>query len=106
MVASASSYIRDERVTFEVGNAQDILSFVPPQSLDLIVSGQAAHWFASPETYATFAKALKPGGILAYFVCFANSEPFEGFSEVSNSLMAQPICLSTLRYRQHCSNFC
>ena len=42
------------------GSAQE--TTLTDQSVDLIVAGQAFHWFDTPETRAEFNRILKPGG--------------------------------------------
>jgi len=38
---------------------------LPAASVDLVVAGQAFHWFDRPRTRAEFARILKPGGWVA-----------------------------------------
>jgi ubiquinone/menaquinone biosynthesis C-methylase UbiE len=39
---------------------------VPDRSVDLVVAGQAAHWFREPDASRELARVLRPGGTVAY----------------------------------------
>jgi len=45
------------------GSAQE--TTLPDESMDLIVSAQAYHWFDTPEARAEFRRVLRPGGKIA-----------------------------------------
>lgn len=52
-----------ERVRFEVGSAEQCA--LPDGSVDLVVSGQAAHWFDMETFAAEVRRVAAPGGIVA-----------------------------------------
>jgi trans-aconitate 3-methyltransferase len=53
-------------IEFKVGTAEE-LSFIPSGSVDMVTSGQAAHWFKQEVAFAEIARILKPGGTVAFF---------------------------------------
>lgn len=61
LAASAAGQVR-----FEVGVAEDFAG-VDSCSLDLIVAGQAAHWFDLPKFLSECSRTLVPGGLVALF---------------------------------------
>lgn len=70
-------YLRDyPRFESKEGSAED--TRLPDQSIDIIVSGQAFHWFDSAKAREEFARILKPGGwvVLTWNVRRVDSDPF------------------------------
>jgi trans-aconitate 3-methyltransferase len=53
-------------IEYKVGRAED-LPFIPSNSVDMVTSGQAAHWFNHDKALPEIARILKPGGTLAFF---------------------------------------
>jgi SAM-dependent methyltransferase len=53
-------------VVYRVSSAE--ATGVPSNSVDLLVSGMAAHWFDLDEFYDEAERVLKPGGIIALWV--------------------------------------
>jgi trans-aconitate 3-methyltransferase len=53
-------------IDYKVASAED-LSFIPSNSVDMVTSGQAAHWFKHDQAFPEIARILKPGGTLAFF---------------------------------------
>ena len=51
-------------LTFEHAAAEDVAS-VPTGSVDMVVAGQAAHWFDYPRWWPEMRRILRPGGTLA-----------------------------------------
>ena len=67
MVAQArSSTPPDSNITFHEGSAED-LSDVEDDSLDMVVSGQAAHWFDYSKVWPELKKKVRSGGTLAFW---------------------------------------
>lgn len=64
MVKQASDSVNDTKITFRQGNAED-LSFLPDKSVDMVVAGQAAHWFDYAKVWPELSRVVKPGGSLA-----------------------------------------
>lgn len=64
MVRQAASSTTDPKITFREGQAED-LSFVPDKSVDMVVAGQAAHWFKYDKVWPELARVTKKGGHLA-----------------------------------------
>ncbi|GAA5843628.1 hypothetical protein JCM9279_000812 [Rhodotorula babjevae] len=73
MVAAARSILADratsagQNVRFEVARGDKLSAVVDDHSVDLVIAGQAAHWFDAPATYAELARVLKPGGAFAFW---------------------------------------
>lgn len=53
-------------VSFQSGPAEE-LPFFGDSSVDAVVSGQAAHWFTYPQTWASLARVLRKGGTVAFW---------------------------------------
>ncbi|ORY84174.1 S-adenosyl-L-methionine-dependent methyltransferase [Leucosporidium creatinivorum] len=52
---------------FEQGKGEDLHGIVEDASVDLVVAGQAAHWFDPPKVYSELRRVLKPGGAFAFW---------------------------------------
>ncbi|GAA5874695.1 hypothetical protein JCM16303_002954 [Sporobolomyces ruberrimus] len=61
--------IEKDRVRFERGRGDKLedISGLERESVDLVVAGQAAHWFDPLPTYKSLAKVLKPGGSFVFW---------------------------------------
>jgi ubiquinone/menaquinone biosynthesis C-methylase UbiE len=59
---------KDEKpaIDYKVASAED-LSFIPSNSVDMVTSGQAAHWFKQDKAFPEIARILKRGGTLAFW---------------------------------------
>ena len=67
MVAQAqSSTPLDSNITFKEGSAED-LSSIEDGSLDVVVSGQAAHWFDYSKVWPELRRKVRSGGTLAFW---------------------------------------
>ncbi|KAH7102490.1 S-adenosyl-L-methionine-dependent methyltransferase [Auriculariales sp. MPI-PUGE-AT-0066] len=55
-------------VEFVQGQAEQLDAIVQPDTVDLVVAGQAGHWFDWPKVWPQIAKALAPGGTYAFWV--------------------------------------
>ncbi|KAI8179226.1 hypothetical protein K4K51_003805 [Colletotrichum sp. SAR 10_75] len=66
MVKQASESTTDAKITFRQASSED-LSFVEDQSVDLVVAGQAAHWFNYVKVWPQLARVVKSGGTLAFW---------------------------------------
>ncbi|ODA77982.1 hypothetical protein RJ55_06585 [Drechmeria coniospora] len=66
MIEQASSTTHEANVTFRQGGSED-LSFLPDKAVDMVVSGQAAHWFDYAKAWPELARVVKPGGSLAFW---------------------------------------
>ncbi|KAM3561095.1 hypothetical protein ARSEF4850_003368 [Beauveria asiatica] len=66
MVTQAKSMTQDGNIEIRQAKAED-LSFLPDQSVDLVVSGQAAHWFDYSKAWPEIARVVRPGGSLAFW---------------------------------------
>lgn len=53
-------------VEYTVNSAED-LGFLGDRSVDLVVSGQAAHWFDHAAWFREMARILRPGGTLSFW---------------------------------------
>ncbi|KAI0593468.1 S-adenosyl-L-methionine-dependent methyltransferase [Biscogniauxia sp. FL1348] len=67
MVAQAQRMTEPQaRITFRRGGAED-LGFLAAASVDMAVAGQAAHWFDYERAWPSLARAVRPGGTLAFW---------------------------------------
>ncbi|KAI5463828.1 S-adenosyl-L-methionine-dependent methyltransferase [Mariannaea sp. PMI_226] len=66
MIEQASQSTKGSNITFRQGNAED-LSFLSDNSVDLVVSAQAAHWFNYAKVWPELARVVKPGGTLSFW---------------------------------------
>lgn len=66
MIKQATQMTTDPKITFRQGNTED-LSFLTSKSVDLVVSGQAAHWFDYSKAWPELSRVVKPGGSLAFW---------------------------------------
>lgn len=64
MIGQTVSQARLANVEFKVAPAEN-LPFVKDQSVDMIVSGQAAHWFDQAKFWPEMSRIIKPGGTIA-----------------------------------------
>ncbi|GAA6011923.1 hypothetical protein JCM11491_000104 [Sporobolomyces phaffii] len=55
------------RVRFEQGSVDQLDQVVSPNSVDLVVAAQAAHWFDPVPAYASILSVLKPGGAFVFW---------------------------------------
>lgn len=56
-------------IAYRVGSAEDLAGAdVPPASVDLVVAGQAAHWFDHARVWPQLARVLRSRGTVAYVV--------------------------------------
>lgn len=65
MVAQTTKMTTDPKITVKQANAED-LSFLADKSVDMVVAGQAAHWFNYAKVWPELARVVKPGGSLAF----------------------------------------
>jgi len=67
MIAQAkSSSTSHPNIEFSVGSAED-LSALEDGSLDMVVAGQAAHWFDYSKVWKEISKKVRRGGTLAFW---------------------------------------
>ncbi|TQN72032.1 putative S-adenosylmethionine-dependent methyltransferase CRG1 [Colletotrichum shisoi] len=66
MIKQASESTQDARIAFRQAGAED-LSFVADGSVDLVVAGQAAHWFDYGRVWPELARVVRRGGTLAFW---------------------------------------
>ncbi|KAK7439427.1 hypothetical protein CaCOL14_008134 [Colletotrichum acutatum] len=66
MVKQAADSTSDSKITFRQASSED-LSFVADASVDLVVAGQAAHWFNYDKVWPELARVVKSGGTLAFW---------------------------------------
>ncbi|OAA32187.1 Crg1p S-adenosylmethionine-dependent methyltransferase [Moelleriella libera RCEF 2490] len=66
MVKQALSMTQDSKISFRQAGAED-LSFLRDGSIDMVVSGQAAHWFDYNKAWPELSRIVKPGGTLAFW---------------------------------------
>lgn len=66
MVKQATESTQDQKITFRQASSED-LSFIADKSVDLVVAGQAAHWFNYAKVWPELARVVKSGGTLAFW---------------------------------------
>ncbi|KAF4982418.1 hypothetical protein FZEAL_1936 [Fusarium zealandicum] len=66
MIKQATQSTTDSKISFRQGNSEE-LSFLSDNSVDLVVSGQAAHWFDYAKTWPELSRVVKSGGSLAFW---------------------------------------
>ena len=66
MVTEAKRLTSDSRISIHQAGAEN-LSFLSDQSVDMVVAGQAAHWFNYSKTWPELARVVKTGGTLAFW---------------------------------------
>jgi len=66
MVKQSISSTKEPNVEFRQASAED-LSFVADGSLDMVVAGQAAHWFDYTKVWPELKRTVRPGGTLAFW---------------------------------------
>jgi len=66
MVAQAKRLTSDHKITIRQGRAED-LSFLPDRSVDMVVAGQAAHWFRYDQVWPELSRVVRQGGTLAFW---------------------------------------
>lgn len=66
MVEQAKKLTTDPKIEVRQGKAED-LSFLPDNSIDCVVAGQAAHWFDFNKVWPELARVLKRDGTLAFW---------------------------------------
>ncbi|KAG8953956.1 hypothetical protein FRC04_000940 [Tulasnella sp. 424] len=67
MIEQAKRQNIASNLTFIVSKAEDIAAKVDPASIDLVVAGEAAHWFDHKQLWPILGRILKPGGTVAYW---------------------------------------
>ncbi|KAI0404636.1 methyltransferase domain-containing protein [Xylaria palmicola] len=67
MIEHARNTTEDAKIAFHHGRAENLAAFVRPASVDMAVAGQAAHWFDHGAVWRELARALKPGGTVAFW---------------------------------------
>lgn len=67
MVEQARHMTDDAKITFQQGHAENLSELVGSSSVDMAVAGQAAHWFDHSAVWRELARAVKPGGTVAFW---------------------------------------
>lgn len=85
MIAQAKSSSNNfSNVQWSVASAED-LSFVEDGSLDMVVAGQAAHWFDYKKAWPELGRKMRKGGTLAFWGYVDNK--FVGYPKASTILL-------------------
>ncbi|KAH8804920.1 Trans-aconitate methyltransferase-like protein [Xylogone sp. PMI_703] len=66
MVDQTQSMTKEVNVTFRSGPAEN-LDFISDGELDMVVAGQAAHWFDFSKVWPAISRKLRKGGTVAFF---------------------------------------
>ncbi|KAG8904514.1 hypothetical protein FRC00_013937 [Tulasnella sp. 408] len=67
----------ESQMEFIIAPAEDVDQHVEKESVDLITSGQAAHWFDYQKLWPSLARMLKPGGAVAMWVSTDRQPPVQ-----------------------------
>ncbi len=62
------------KLTFRKASAES-LPFVEVGTVDLVVAGQAAHWFDYPKLWPEMKRVIRKGGTLAFWGYKDRSDP-------------------------------
>ena len=54
-------------IEFREGSAEDGSKFLEDESVDMVVAGQAAHWFDYAKLWPEMQRLVRPGGTLAFW---------------------------------------
>lgn len=66
MIEQAISSTSEKNIDFRVASTED-LSWMDDNSVDMVVSGQAAHWFDYEKAWPQIARKVRKGGTLAFW---------------------------------------
>jgi trans-aconitate 3-methyltransferase len=66
MVAQAKASTTEPNIAYRQASAED-LDFIADGSLDMVVAGQAAHWFNYNKVWPELKRTLRRGGTLAFW---------------------------------------
>lgn len=66
MIKQASSSTKESNVSFREASSEE-LDFIEDGSLDMVVAGQAAHWFDYSKVWPELKRKLRKGGTLAFW---------------------------------------
>ncbi|KAE8441565.1 hypothetical protein EG329_004684 [Mollisiaceae sp. DMI_Dod_QoI] len=64
--SSTTSPIQYPNIEFKQASAED-LSFIPDGTLDMVVAGQAAHWFDYSKVWPELSRKVRSGGTVAFW---------------------------------------
>jgi SAM-dependent methyltransferase len=66
MLKTARASPSPPNIEFQTASAED-LSFVSDESVDLVIAGQAAHWFDFSKTWSEIGRVLRKDGTVAFW---------------------------------------
>ncbi|KAK2740742.1 hypothetical protein FQN57_005974 [Myotisia sp. PD_48] len=66
MIQQAKNLTSEQNIEFIESKAES-LPFIASKSIDLVVSGEAAHWFDMPRLFAELNRIMRPGGTMAFW---------------------------------------
>ncbi|KAK0548229.1 trans-aconitate methyltransferase 1 [Tilletia horrida] len=82
-------------INYIQGHAEDLAKHCPPASADLIVAGQAAHWFNYEKLWPALARSIAPGGTVAFWGYAEFSLPdFPQSAPLISAFMSDPNTMS------------
>ncbi|KAI1817932.1 methyltransferase domain-containing protein [Poronia punctata] len=64
---AAGSSSNNTNLTFRQARAEELSSLVRPGTVDVAVAAQAAHWFDQTVVWRELARAIRPGGTVAFW---------------------------------------
>ncbi|KAG5637411.1 hypothetical protein H0H81_004669 [Sphagnurus paluster] len=67
MIEAAQAKWRGEPLTFQQGRSEDLRNVLPNDSVDLIISAQASHWFNWDKVWPEVNRVLRGGGSAAFW---------------------------------------
>jgi SAM-dependent methyltransferase len=67
MIAQAESLTSNAKNVTFVRSSAESLPFLQDNSVDLVVSGEAAHWFDYERLFTELKRVVKPGGTIAFW---------------------------------------
>ncbi|KAH7319896.1 S-adenosyl-L-methionine-dependent methyltransferase [Stachybotrys elegans] len=66
MVKQTAESTKDPKIIVRQSSAED-LSWLPDNSVDMVVAGQSAHWFDYARVWPELSRVVKPGGSMAFW---------------------------------------
>lgn len=67
MIKQAESITTEEKNIQYLKSSAESLPFLPDQCVDLVVAGEAAHWFDNSRLFPELNRVMRPGGTLAFW---------------------------------------
>ncbi|KAF5372351.1 hypothetical protein D9615_009267 [Tricholomella constricta] len=67
MIEAAQAKHKDKGISFRQGSSEDLSAIIPDDSVDLVISAQAGHWFDWEKVWPETSRILRKGGTAAFW---------------------------------------